>query len=114
MLDAVAAHYEVLEGAGHPPAPMPAEAQLADFEVFLPLIDCRTATPTAPAAITFMPCVSEQQAEGYSISLYAADPLLTTFSYIGGRKVQLLAEQQAQVLLLLLLLLVVVVVQVVL
>jgi hypothetical protein len=76
MLHAVILHYQDVELGVQSPAAMPAAAQLADFEVFLPLVDCRATTPTAPAAITFMPCDSEQ--DSYSISLYAADPLFTS------------------------------------
>uniref|UniRef100_A0A383WL79 Uncharacterized protein n=1 Tax=Tetradesmus obliquus TaxID=3088 RepID=A0A383WL79_TETOB len=86
MLDAVAAHYAHLEDPSKPQAKMPPKKQLTNLQVLLPLIDCRTATPTAPTAITFMPC--SKQHRSYSISLYAADPLLTTFTYIGGREVQ--------------------------
>lgn len=86
MLDAVAAHYAHLEDPSKPQAKIPPKKQLADFQVLLPLIDCRAATPTAPTAITFMPC--SKQHRSYSISLYAADPLLTTFTYTGGREVQ--------------------------
>ncbi|WIA18446.1 hypothetical protein OEZ85_009905 [Tetradesmus obliquus] len=93
MLDAVAAHYAHLEDPSKPQAKMPPKKQLADFQVLLPLIDCRAATPTAPTAITFMPC--SKQHRSYSISLYAADPLLTTFTYIGGREVQASAELSA-------------------
>jgi hypothetical protein len=93
LLDAVAAHYAHLEDSSKPPAKMPPKKQLADFEVLLPLIDCRTATPTAAAAITFMPSSSKQRS--YSIALYAADPLFASFTYIGGRQVQASAVQHA-------------------
>jgi hypothetical protein len=86
MLDAVAAHYAHIEDPAHPPEAMPPRTQLKDFEVFLTLVNCRAVTPTAPAAITFMPC--NKQHRSYSISLYAADPLFSAFSYIGGRQVQ--------------------------
>jgi hypothetical protein len=96
MLEAVTAHYAHLEDPNKPPAKMPAKKQLHDFEVLLPLINCREATPTKPAAIMFMPCSTRQRS--YSISLYAADPLFTAFTYIGGRQVQApaAAEQQQQ------------------
>lgn len=84
MLDAVTAHYENMEDPWEPWAPMP--KRLPDFEVYLPLIDCTAVTPTAPAAITFMPCESQQRS--YTISFYAADALFSDFCYIGGRRVE--------------------------